>query len=232
MRIRYLAPIIFGSAALTGCGESTGPLGQHQLQVQVRASLASPSATATGPALAPGIPSVEIDEAVLVLGGLKLETAGLDQTVDWIFEESVVIPLDLAGQPTLAFDTDIPPGIYKELEVSIDKLEVGHPEEQALIDLRPSLADASVLVTGEVLRDGTLQTFEFAAALDIDMELPFATPLSVTEDDVLVTLVSLNIDLGQWFETLDGGTLDPNDPADRSEIGAAITRSIEVVKES
>ena len=182
--------------------------------------------------LAPGITSIDIGEAVVVLGGLKLETAGLDQTVDWIFAESVVIPLDLAGEPTLAFDTDIPPGIYKELEVSIDKLEIGHPEEQALIDLWPSLADASVLVTGEVVRNGTPEAFEFTAPLDIDMELPFATPLTVTEDDILVTLVSLDFDLSQWFVAAAGGTLDPNDPADQSGIEAAITGSIEVVKES
>ena len=200
--------------------------------MQVRALQASAPATAAGPALASGVASVEITEAVLVLGGLKLETAGLDQTVDWIFEESVVISLDLEGQPTLAFDTDIPPGTYKELEVSIDKLEVGHPDEQALIDLRPSLADASVLVTGEILRDGTLEGFEFTAALDIDMELPFAAPLSVTDEDVLITLVSLNLDLSQWFVAAAGGTLDPNDPADQSGIEAAITGSIEVVQES
>ncbi len=226
------AHIVLGCALIGGCSDAVGPTGQHQLQVQVRASQTSALATASGRLLAPGITSIEIGEAVLVLGGLKLETAGLDQTVDWIFERSVVVPLDLAGEPTLAFDTDVPSGIYKELEVSIDKLEIGHPEEQALIDLWPRLADASVLVTGEVVRNGTPEAFEFTAPLDIDMELVFATPLSVTENEILVTLVSLDFDLSQWFVGSGGGTLDPNDPADQSGIEAAITGSIEVVKES
>ena len=94
------------------------------------------------------------------------------------------------------------------------------------------MADASVLVTGEIVRSGTPEAFEFTAPLDIDMELPFPTPLIVSEEDVLVTLVSLDFDLSQWFVASGGGTLDPNDPADRSGIEAAITASIEVVKES
>jgi len=75
-----------------------------------------------------------------VLGGLKLETAGVDETVDWSSAESVVVPLDLGGQPSLAIDAAVPAGIYKELEISIDKLEIGHPKEQLLIDAWPAAA--------------------------------------------------------------------------------------------
>jgi len=229
---RSAVAVLLGSTLIGACSDSLAPTGEHQLQVQVSAALAQAPAAASGPTLAPGISSVEITEAVVVLGGLKLETAGLDQTVDWVLEESVVVPLDLTGQPTLAFDRNVPPGTYKELEISIDKLEVGHPEEQALIDLRTSLADVSVLVAGQILRNGTPEAFEFTAPLDIDLELPFSSALTVSEDDLFVALVSLEFDLSEWFVASGGGILDPSDPGDRSAIEAAITASIEVVKES
>ena len=92
-----LLPVLL--SMLVACGDSTGPAGEHDLRVQVIASPGSSAGLIGGPASAPGITALEINEAYLVLGGLKLETAGLDATVDWIFEESVVIPLDLSGTP-------------------------------------------------------------------------------------------------------------------------------------
>lgn len=219
-----------GLLTVAGCGDSTGPLGEHELQVQVRtASATSPAASLAAPA--PGITAVEIDEAFVVLGSLKLETAGLDQTVDWVFVESVVIDLQLSGSPTLAYDVDVPPGTYKELEISIDKLEVGNPDEDPLVEEHPDLADASILVRGVLTRDGSTETFSFAAPLDIDMELPFAEPLTVTEEEMTTSLVSLVFDPGTWFVDADGMQLDPTDEGDHSAIEAAITASIEVVED-
>jgi len=225
MSCRMKHILIAGIAAGFGCADATAPLGEHQLQVRVRVT--GSAAAAPGAVLAPGITALEIEQAVLVLGGLKLETAGLDQTVDWTLLESVVLPLDLGGGPTLAFDAEVPAGTYKELEISIDKLEVGHPGEQLLIDAWPALADASVLVTGTVVRNGTPEAFTFTAALDIDLELDFPAPVAFTED-AAATLIEMTLDLSQWFRSQSGATLDPNDAGDRSEIEASISRSIEV----
>lgn len=57
-----------------------------------------------------------------------------------------MVELELGGGDAFVFDTDVAAGTYKELEISIDKLEVGNPNEQALTEEYPSLADASVLV--------------------------------------------------------------------------------------
>ena len=109
---------------------------------------------------------------------------------------------------------------------------MGKQSEQALIDEFPLLADASVLVAGTVTRDGSTAPFAFAAALDIDMELLFPSPLSVTEDDLSVTLISLTLDTDAWFQGAGGELFDPNDDADRSGIEATITASIELAMES
>lgn len=68
--------------------------------------------------------------------------------------------------------------------------------------------------------------------LDIDLELPFGEPLTVTAGEVDPTVVSARFDLGQWFNDQTGAQLDPNDPADQSELEGAITRPIDVVGES
>lgn len=211
-----------GTAAVmaAACADSTAPLGDRELQVSVR--------VVNGPAAGSAATTVVVESATFVLGGLKLETAGLDNTIDWVFEKSVVIPLDLTGAPTLAFDTDVPPGIYKELEVSIDKLEIGNPAEQPLIDMWPMLADASVLVQGTVTRDrGSSEPFAFAAPLDVDLELLFDTPRAFTAEQNPVTVVSLTIDMSRWFAAM-GDMLDPTDPANRSAIEGNIQASLEV----
>ena len=221
-----VAPIV----ALVGCSDAAGPTGEQELQVSVRVlnNVSSGMASAVAPTGANAAITVQIESAVFVIGGLKLETAGFGSTVDWVFDESVVIPLDLTGDPVLAFDTDVPAGVYKELEVSVDKLEVGNPAEEPLITAWPGLAHPSVLVTGTVTTDdGAPEAFTFTAALDIDLELLFDTPLTFTEGDDGVTLVSITIDVNGWFSE-NGGVLDPTDPANRSAIESNIQASVEL----
>jgi hypothetical protein len=215
------AATLASTLALAGCTDAAGPIGEQEVQVTVRV-VNGTSSSSVGLVASPraGLATtVNIESAVFVLGSLKLETAGLDNTVDWVFDESVVVPLDLAGTPTLAFDTDVPPGVYKELEVSVDKLEVGNPAEGPLITDWPDLADASVLVTGTVTVDGgTPEAFTFTAALDIDLELLFDAPITFTAGNDGLTLVSLVIDPSEWFHGVEG-VLDATDPANHCDRG-------------
>lgn len=233
MQRQTLAPLLASVVALTACSDSTAPLGDHALQVNVQlvSGAGAPAALQGASSGASAATTVELQSATFVLGGLKLATAGVDATVDWVFEQSVVIPLDFTGDPVLAFDTDVPAGIYKELEVSIDKLEVGNPAEGPLIALWPGLADASVLVTGLVTRDGGIpEAFTFNAALDVDLELLFDAPIEFTAEDNPVTLVALTIDVSGWFAGT-GDMLDPTDPADRSAIESNIQASLELYEQ-
>lgn len=233
MRLSSLSPLAATAVVLVACSDTAGPTGSHQLQVRVRVTsgAAGPGTVLRASPQGAATTTVEVTGAMFVLGGVKLETAALDNTVDWVMQKSVVIPLDFTGTPILAFDTDVPPGIYKELEVSIDKLEVGNPAEQPLIDARPQLADASVLIEGVVTREGGRpETFAFTAPLDIDLELPFARPIELTDNDSAVMLVSLTIDVSGWFARL-GTTLDPTNPTDRSPIESNIQASLDLLED-
>ena len=233
MRLSSLSALAAVAVCFVACSDAAGPTGSHQLQVRVRVTsgAAGPGAALQASPQGAAAATVEVTGATFVLGGVKLETAALDDTVDWVMQESVVISLDLTGTPILAFDTDVPPGIYKELEVSIDKLEVGNPAEQPLIDAWPQLADASVLIEGVVTRDdGGPETFAFTAPLDIDLELPFAGPIEFTDSESAVMVVSLTIDVSGWFARL-GDMLDPTNPADRAPIEGNIQASLDILEE-
>ncbi len=221
---------ILSAGILAGCSDSTGPEGDHPFQLRVRTtpSLSPPTPPA---GQAPGVEIIEVDQAFVVLGGFKLETAGVDENEDWKVEESVVIPLDLTGQTSLAYDAEVPPGTYKELEVSVDKLEAGNPEEAPLIAGYPDLEEVSVRVTGNLVRNGTSEAFVFSAPIDIDAEITFPSPI-VMDDGAAATIVSVVFDMGMWFESEAGAQLDPNDPGDHSAIEDAIERSITTYIES
>jgi hypothetical protein len=158
---------------------------------------------------------------------VKLET-GSDGTIDFVDERSVVVELNLDGAPVLALSADAPSGLYKELEIAVDKLERGHPEEQLLIRAHPDLDNASVLVAGTVQRDGVTESFVFATDLDIDLELEFVPPLAIDVSEEPGLLVLIELDLSGWFRSPSGRLLDPADPADRSAIEGNIQNAIEL----
>ncbi|HUF12403.1 MAG TPA: hypothetical protein VMN78_04820 [Longimicrobiales bacterium] len=214
-------------AALAGCDDDpVSPEGEHAIRI---------NAVTTGTAFegdaSQGVTSVEAERVVLVLGMVKLETAGVDETVDFVDERSVVVPLDLDGDAVLAFDADAPAGTYKELELSIDKLEPGNPLEAALIAAHPDLENASVMVEGTVTRDGVQEAFSIAYDADIDLELDLAPPLVIAPDGDRVTTFSLVIDLSGWFVGDSGALLDPTLSDNRSAIMANIEQSIDVLED-
>lgn len=225
MMRQTLAPVIAAALLVAACSDTQGPTAAGDNQLQVSAQVINGGNNGNTATV------VEIQSATIVLGGLKLETAGLDNTVDWVLEQSIVIPLALNGTAFLAYDVDVTPGIYKEFELSIDKLEIGNPAEDPLIAQYPGLADASVLVEGLVTRPGESPVpFAFSAPVDIDLELPFAAPMEFTADDNPIALIALEVDVSMWFM---GQTdmLDPTDPANWSDIEGNIQASIDVYEE-
>jgi len=224
---------ILGPAALLGivaaaCGDTVGVRPANGITVSVIAAPAGEPALTGGP-----LRGVEVGQLRLALGGVKLETAGLDGTVDVVFGQSRVIEVDLSGEPVTAYTViDVPVGTYKEVEISIDKLEPGNSAEEPLIAQAPDLADASIAISGRVLQNESEEPFTFAAALDRDMEILLEPFLVITEGEgqtgVRVTLV---FNTEGWFRDAAGGWLDPRDPANRSAIEANIQASFEAFED-
>lgn len=234
---RACLPVVFvGAAALGACSDpSTGPELEGDVRVMFHARSGAPSASVapvlSAAGVASAVQSVHVDEVAVVLGGVKLEAAGVDQTVDWVDESSIVVQLVVDGAATAGAVYDVAPGTYKELEVSIDKLEPGNPSEDPLIAEYPVLSNASVVASGSVIRDGgSVAEFSFAIDLDRDLEIDLAPFLEVegVEPGAMIppTVVSVVIDVGSWFADGAGGLLDPTDDAARSAIESNASASI------
>ncbi len=203
------------------CSDTTAP--EERADLEIHASMHGPPEQGGGSGI-----RVDVDRVYLVVGRVKLEKAG-STLVDFLDERSIVIALEPAAGPILAIAADVPDGAYKELEIAIDKLEAGHPHEQALVDAYPALSDASVLIEGTVADPAaTSESFSFATDLDIDLELTFDPPLTPDGAAGPATLISLMVDVTSWFRDQSGKLLDPRDPADRSAIESNVQRSIEL----
>lgn len=219
--------------ALAACADSvTGPgAGSGDVRVNLFARTAGVTASIVSSSAAAGAAqSIDVDRVAIVVGAVKLETAGVDGTVDWVLEESRVVELDLAGGPTAAATYDVFPGTYKEVEVSIDKLEPGNPAEDPLISLNPELSDASVVVEGTVTRDdASTASFTWSTDLDRDLEVvldPFLTVPLPPGELVEPTIIAVVIRVNDWFDDGAGGLLDPTDEANRSAIESNVGDSV------
>lgn len=226
------------AALLLGCSDDpAGPSDGAGVKLNVFARTGGDVQASIEPAAAAlsssAVTSVDISRAAVVLGAVKLETAG-GSTQDFVLEESRVIELDLSGEAVTAVVVDPPAGTYKEVEISVDKLEPGNPAEQPLIDAHPELADASVVVEGTVRTeaDGE-EAFTFATPLDADVEVVLSPLLEVSSEDEGegVRVFALVLDLGAWFDDGAGGLLDPTDASARSAIEAAMGASFDAFED-
>ncbi len=241
---RGLAAGLTAVVLAAGCSDdATGPADGASVKLNVFARSGGAAGASVGPiaagtsaawiSRAGAVTSVEISRVAVVIGSVKLETAG-GSTQDFVLEESRVIELDLTGDAVTAVVVDPPAGTYKEVEISVDKLELGNPAEQPLIDEHPELADASVVVEGTVTADGGAEeAFSFATPLDADVEVLLSPFLEVTSDGDGggVRVFALVIDLDAWFDDGAGGLLDPTDPSDRSAIEAAMGASFDAFED-
>ena len=219
---------------LAGCGKSTLEPSPNVSGVKVNVF----AKTAQSAALSKGaINSVQIFKAGLVIGSVKLETAGIDSTQDFSSIRSRIVELNLQGQ-AVAMDTiEVTPGTYKEVEISIDKLETGNPEEDPLIALRPEFANASVVIEGLVItQSGASEAFMFKTDLDRDMEIdinPFLEILQPVDGQPLIGYaVSIIVETGRWFVDSGGAWLDPRDPSNKSPIESNIQLAFEAFEDA
>lgn len=225
-----LACVILG---LVACEDPTGPPGiALLLQVEVISAAGAPAtvSSARGPASAPGIESVDMNEVALAIGGLELTASTINGREDFLLEEPVVVPLRLSGNPTLALSTPVPTDEYEAIDVFVDKLDPGVPADDVLIEVFPSLEGASVLIRGTLVRDGVEELFAFTSPLSARRQYVFPAPRRFSSTFRSVALYTLTVDLDGWFDAGLGELLDPNDPADQAAIEANIAASLELVQ--
>ena len=246
--VRMMAVVL--AVMIVGCSpESSGPGGSGNGSVQLMVSGGADQGTvrlgktggATG-VLAP-VESLEVSQALIVLKDIHFlgapDSARLRDSVECRFDADredhdgwkrdstthfkgpFIVALHDTTPVQIAVDT-ITPGQYSGLKFNIHKLRMSDVTRDPL--LPDSLVGYSVVVAGSVkYPGGTWVPFLFKA--DIDEDFKVKGDFTVAEGQSVTPYV-LKFDLGSWFRTANGRTLDPNDPADRHWIRYAIKASL------
>jgi hypothetical protein len=233
------------ASTLAGCGsDTTGPGGGAQVTLNL-ASRAASGANASAAALAvsspvagtfaDGINTLVLQRVQLVVREIELKRADRDvvctdeQANEDDCEELELGPtlfdVPLSAGARQAIVATVEPGTYDAIEFEIHKPEDDDAGDAAFIAANPGFANVSVRVEGTY--NGT--PFVFTSDLGEDQEFELSPPLVVAGS--AETELTLFIDLAAWFQTPDGGLLDPataNDGgANRNVVRDNIRNSIE-----
>lgn len=172
-------------------------------------------------ALSAGAPlmvgDVELQRVRIVIRELEVERGDDENEVEF---ESGPFLLDLSGDGLSGgviqqFVTEVPPGVYDEVEFEIHPLSGDLPEDEGLREM--FTRGASVIIDG--VANGA--AFSFESNLMDKQELEGSFDLGGGDN------VTLNIDPSGWFLGASGEPLDPSDPANESTIEANIRQSID-----
>jgi hypothetical protein len=146
---------------------------------------------------------------------------------------ATVIELDLTGAPSNVGVANIVEGTYDHLAIHFHKINPKAPAMAAAIAAAPEVfAD---FVTGgnyNIVIDGTWNgaPFQLKASNSMNGFYPVAPALVVTAPETVVTALTVQFDMTQWFQGQrgnNGGTLlDPNDNKNVKESARSIAASV------
>ena len=221
---------------IVACDGGTGPANSVSLSVTVPSS--GGAAAVGNPALfdlvySDGTSTLTLTQVELVLREIELERVDDDSCDDGADSDDECeefeagprvfdLPMDGTTETVLTI-SDVPDGLYDELEIEIHKVS-SDPEDAALLLARPDLADVSIKVTGDL--DG--EDFTFVTGVEEEFEFEFSPPLDSSAGAINVTL---SIDVESWFRAQNGTLLDPSDEANRSQIENNIEQSFEAFED-
>ena len=239
MTFRRTALVFVGLASLVGataCDDNTGPT-QGAVSLSLTVPTSGGAAAVTSPALfdlvyTDAASTLTLTRVELVMREIELEKVD-DESCDAGFEGEddceefetgprvFELPLDGSTDAVLTI-SDVPAGLYDELEIEIHKVS-DDPEDAALLAARPDLADVSIRVEGDF--DAT--PFVFTTGVEEEFEFELQPPLDPSAGPVNVTL---SIDVESWFRS-GAALLDPADEQNRSQIENNIQQSFEAFED-
>ena len=135
-------------------------------------------------------------------GNDEHEMNDADEDCDELEAGPILVDLPLGGVERM-FEATVPAGTFDELKFQIHKPSAdGDAADQAFLAANPDFAGISVRVKGTF--NGA--DFTFTSDLNVEQELRFAPPVTVTAGTPAKLTVSL--DLSGWFRS-DGTLVDP-----------------------
>jgi len=122
--------------------------------------------------------------------------------------EPVQVDLPLDGTTKVILDALVPAGTYTGLRARLEGVKVGGV-----------FTDAG----------GTNHPFTFMSQVEAEVEMNFATPVTV---DAHTTNLTIDVDVGSWFKDATGAVIDPTNSANQEAIEHAIRASLRAFEDN
>jgi hypothetical protein len=212
------------------------------LSVALKQSGGSAATLANDVTVGSGPSSIRITKVEFVLAETELSraeasaTAADDGDRDELELDPLLIDLPLdASPPVQVLDALVPAGTYTRLEAKLHAVEAGDEDGEhggaSFMTVHPDWpAGVSVRVTG-VFTDaaGATHDFTFTSGVSADIELEFASPVTV---DATTRNITLTVDVAKWFTDAAGAAIDPTNAANADAIAANIRGSFEAFEDN
>lgn len=244
-RARTFVVGAIAAIAATACGDATGVAASASRNVSLSITTKPARNSGTSVMIAPDIivgagssSNVRLTSAQLVLSHVELSKASPCASVDTASHEGeheddhcdevhvAPVLLDLPMDTTVksAIDVQIPPGTYTGLQAELHALSSERKGDSTFLAAHPDLKGISVRVTGTYTdAQGAAHPFTYTSAADADVEMAFATPVTVGAGTSNMTI---GVDVASWFRNQDGSVIDPTVAANSSKIDHNIARSL------
>ncbi len=131
-----------------------------------------------------------------------------DEECEPIRVEPVQVDLPLDGTTKVILDALVPAGTYTGLRAQLEGVKV----------------DGVFTDAG-----GTAHPFTFMSHVEAEVEMNFATPVTV---DAHTTNLTIDVDVGSWFKDATGAVIDPTNSANQETIEHAIRASLRAFEDN
>ena len=215
-----LSLVLMTTTMLAGCDlVESNTNDEPEVQVQMK-MITSSNTLAKGSAMSVHENDLIITEIKMFIEEMELD--GTRGTKDFEVENFIVnLPLD--GSPLILTEGELPPGLYDEFELEIEK-----PDDDVEVsdrDFRDETGSYSLVVKGSYQGED----FTFRSREDFEIEIDLFPPLVIEESGTSVLVVT--VDVSGWFKGPDGETLDPKDFHNTERINKNIERSFEAFED-
>jgi len=220
-----LSLVFITATILTGCdlvesNTNEKPNEEPEVQVQMK-MITSSGDMAKKSAMSVNNTDLTITEIKMFIEEMELDGTGGTRDFE---VENFIMNLPLDGSPLILTKDELPPGLYDEFELEIEKPDADVDVSDH--DFRDETGSYSVVVKGSY--EG--EDFTFRSREDFEIEIDLFPPLIIEESGTSVLVVT--VDVTGWFKGPDGETLDPKDFQNTERINDNIERSFEAFEDN
>ncbi len=248
--------ILFASFYWFGCNNATNPVGSNPNSIgKVSMSAAYTPKSVQGmqkSSSVSAVDSIKLTRVRVVLRNIRLKAEDDDHEVEMETEDHgdnksgedsakaklapFVLELNLNGSTQQISITNVPFGTYDEFKFQIHRINQNEisglpPAEQAKFADFLSGERYSIIIEGNVYKNGQVTPFTFRSKIDAEFELKLSPKFVVNQTQITFNL-TLEVSSAGWFVDANGALVDPSDPNNASLINSNLKSFLHAFKDN